>query len=128
VAANLEGTSASEVDREGYITCDNSGKIFPDIILIGTGSELFLCEGSPKKVRKEGRKIRVVSLVCWQLFNRQSRGYKEHVLPPRVSKRISIEAGSPMGWGDYAGREGTVMGVDVFGARGAYCMVLLKRM
>jgi transketolase len=71
VAANLEGTSASEVDREGYITSDNSGKNFPDIILIGTGSELFLCEGSPKKVRKEGRKIRVVPLVCWQLFNRQ---------------------------------------------------------
>nr|TKS17813.1 hypothetical protein D5086_0000011840 [Populus alba] len=55
----------------------------------------FRSEGRAKKLRKEGRKVRVVSLVCWQLLNRQPRDYNEHVSLPRVSKRIGIEAGSP---------------------------------
>ncbi|KAI5575281.1 hypothetical protein BDE02_10G200600 [Populus trichocarpa] len=120
VAANLEGTSANEVEKGGYIISDNSGKSLPDIILISTGSELCLCEESAKMLRKEGRKVRVVSLVCWQLFNRQPKEYKEHVLPSSVSKRISVEAGSSMGWSEYVGREGIVMGVEEFGASAAY--------
>ncbi|KAB5538963.1 hypothetical protein DKX38_016496 [Salix brachista] len=63
VAANLEGTSAYEVEKGGYIISDNSGKSLPDIILISTGSEPCLCEESPKMLRKEGRKVRLVSLV-----------------------------------------------------------------
>ncbi|KAJ6717647.1 TRANSKETOLASE [Salix purpurea] len=63
VAANLEGTSAYEVEKGGYIISDNSGKSLPDIILISTGSEPCLCEESAKMLRKEGRKVRLVSLV-----------------------------------------------------------------
>nr|POF09204.1 transketolase, chloroplastic [Quercus suber] len=100
VAAHLEGTSASGVERGGYIVSDNSGNDLPEIMLIGTGSELCLCEGSAKMLRKEGRRVRVVSLVCWRLFDQQP---KEYVLPPRVSKRVSVEAGSPMGWREYVG-------------------------
>ena len=120
VAAHLEGTSASGVERGGYIVSDNSGNDLPEIMLIGTGSELCLCEGSAKMLRKEGRRVRGVSLVCWRLFDQQAKEYKEYVLPPRVSKRVSVEAGSPMGWREYVGGQGWVIGVEDFGASGAY--------
>ncbi|OAY45862.1 transketolase, chloroplastic [Manihot esculenta] len=120
VAANLEGTSANEVERGGYIVSDNSGRNMPEIILIGTGTELCLCEGSAKMLREEGRKVRVVSLVCWRLFDRQPVEYKEQVFPQGVAKRIGVEAGSPLGWREYVGGEGLVIGVEEFGASGAY--------
>ncbi|TXG49511.1 hypothetical protein EZV62_025386 [Acer yangbiense] len=121
VSANLEGTSANEVERGGYIVSDNSGgNILPEIILIGTGSELCLCEGSAKILRQEGRRVRVVSLVCWRPFDRQPSEYKEKVLPSEIKKCVSVEAGSPMGWREYVGEEGKVIGVDEFGASGAY--------
>lgn len=120
VSANVEGTSTDAVERGGYIISDNSGKELPEIILISTGSELCLCEGSANALRTEGRKVRVVSLVCWRLFDRQPQQYKEHVLPPSVSKRLSVEAGSPVGWREYVGSEGVVLGVDEFGASASY--------
>lgn len=64
--------------------------------------------------------MRVVSLVCWWLFDRQPAEYKEKVLPSRVVKRVSVEAGSPVGWREYVGVEGKVIGVEEFGASGAY--------
>ncbi|PHU29824.1 Transketolase, chloroplastic [Capsicum chinense] len=97
VAGNVEGTLADAVGKGGYIVSDNSEKELPEIILIGSGSELCLCEASANVLRKEGRRVRVVSLVCWRLFNRQTRDYKELVLPSSVSKRVSVEAGSPLG-------------------------------
>ncbi|XP_022879243.1 transketolase, chloroplastic-like [Olea europaea var. sylvestris] len=120
VAAHVEGTSEDAVERGGYVISDNSGEDLPDIILIGTGSELCLCEASAGVMRKEGRRVRVVSLVCWRLFDRQPNEYKEEVLPSRVMKRVSVEAGSPIGWREYVGPEGFVLGVEDFGASGAY--------
>lgn len=120
VAAHVEGTSADAVERGGYVVSDNSGPNLPEIILIGTGSELCLCERSASVLRKEGRRVRVVSLVCWRLFDRQALKYKEQVLPPSVLKRVSIEAGSPIGWREYVGPEGVILGVEDFGASGAY--------
>ncbi|KAL6328311.1 hypothetical protein AAG906_034454 [Vitis piasezkii] len=120
VAANLEGTSRASVERGGYIVSDNSEDKLPDIILIGTGSELCLCDESAKMLRQEGRTVRVVSLVCWRLFDMQPQQYKEFVLPPSVSKRVSVEAASPIGWREYVGEEGVVVGVEEFGASGAY--------
>ncbi|KAJ7970504.1 transketolase, chloroplastic-like [Quillaja saponaria] len=122
VASHIEGTSANEVERGGYIVsdnCDNKDHL-PEIILIGTGSELCICENSAKVLREEGRRVRVVSLVCWRLFDRQPKEYKENVLPSRVSKRVSVEAGSPIGWREYVGGEGSIIGVEDFGASGAY--------
>lgn len=120
IAANFEGTSADEVERGGYIVSDNSSENKPEIILIGTGTELSLCEGTAKTLRQEGRRVRVVSLVCWRLFDRQPAEYKEKVFPSRVVKRVSVEAGSPVGWREYVGVEGKVIGVEEFGASGAY--------
>nr|GLL23230.1 transketolase, chloroplastic-like [Ipomoea trifida] len=118
MAANMEGTSADGVEKGGYTISDNSGEELPEIILIGTGSELCLCEESAEVLRKEGRRVRVVSLVCWRLFERQAREYKELVLPSTVRKRVSVEAGSPLGWREYVGDEGVVIGIDEFGASG----------
>nr|GMC72937.1 transketolase, chloroplastic-like [Ipomoea batatas] len=118
MAANMEGTLADGVEKGGYIISDNSGEELPEIILIGTGSELCLCEESAEVLRKEGRRVRVVSLVCWRLFERQAREYKELVLPAMVRKRVSVEAGSPLGWREYVGDEGVVIGIDEFGASG----------
>ncbi|KAL2227730.1 transketolase, chloroplastic-like [Sesamum indicum] len=120
VLAHVEGTSADAVARGGYIVSDNSGPNLPEIILIGTGSELCLCEGSASVLRKEGRRVRVVSLVCWRLFDQQPAEYKEEVLPPGVPRRVSVEAGSPIGWREYVGPEGVVLGVEEFGASGAH--------
>ncbi|XP_077242024.1 transketolase, chloroplastic-like isoform X2 [Tasmannia lanceolata] len=120
LAANLEGTSVAGVEKGGYVVSDNSGEGLPEIILIGTGSELCLCEGSAKRLRREGRRVRVVSLVCWRLFDAQMAEYKESVLPRKVTKRLSVEAGSPLGWCKYVGLDGVVHGVDKFGASGAY--------
>ncbi|KAK1308383.1 hypothetical protein QJS10_CPA09g01770 [Acorus calamus] len=75
VLANLEGTSSDGVEASGYIVSDNSGDGgLPEIILIGTGSELCLCEASAEELRNEGWGVRVVSLVCWRLFDAQSKG------------------------------------------------------
>lgn len=121
VAANLEGTSISGVEKGGYvIMSDNSGNRLPEIILIGSGSELCLCEGSAERLRREGRRVSVVSLVCWRVSDGQPREYREFVLPPKVTKRVSVEAGSPIGWREYVGDRGVVNGVRDFGASGAY--------
>ncbi|KAJ8529044.1 hypothetical protein K7X08_035879 [Anisodus acutangulus] len=127
VAANVEGTSAEAVGKGGYIISDISDKeLLPEIILIGTGSELCLCEASANVLRKEGRRVRVVSLVCWRLFDRQPRDHKELVLPSSVSKHVSVETGSPLGWKEYVGAEGFVIGIDNFGSSGPYSEVLKK--
>ncbi|KAL5709964.1 transketolase [Ranunculus cassubicifolius] len=121
VESNLSGTSADAVEKGGYTVSDNTVEgDLPEIILIGTGSELCLCEKSAESLRKEGRKVRVVSLVCWRLFDRQPMDYKESILSRTVVKRMSVEAGSPHGWREYVGTDGVVLGVEDFGASGAY--------
>lgn len=120
VDANVEGTSIEDVEKGGYIVSDNGEGELPEIIIMSTGSELCLCEASAEKLRKEGRRVRVVSMVCWRLFDKQSREYRELVLPPQVRKRVSVEAGSPLGWEKYVGIDGIAFGVEEFGASGAY--------
>ncbi|KAJ6900654.1 hypothetical protein NC652_026683 [Populus alba x Populus x berolinensis] len=115
-----DGNETAGAYREAITNRDAPSVIALSRQKVAANLELCLCEESAKMLRKEGRRVRVVSLVCWQLFNRQPKEYKEHVLPSSVSKRISVEAGSSMGWSEYVGREGIVMGVEEFGASGAY--------
>lgn len=126
VEANLEGTSVEGVLKGGYVVSDNSGEGLPELILIGTGSELAICEKAAENLREEGKKVRVVSLVCWQLFDEQPKEYKEEVLPSKVEKRMSVEAGSPLGWREYVGAAGQIFGVFTFGCSGAYTDVFKK--
>jgi len=111
---NLPGTSAEGVAKGAYTIHDCSGT--PDVIIMGTGSELELAAGAAKDLEAEGKKVRVVSFPCWELFEEQSAEYKESVLPASVTARVSVEAGSSFGWAKYIGFGGKHVGIDSFGA------------
>jgi transketolase len=110
---NLAGTSIEGTAKGGYII--SGGEETPDIILIGTGSELQLCAGAADKLRAEGKKVRVVSMPSWELFDAQDAGYRESVLPKAVTKRLAVEAASSFGWCRYVGTEGDMISIDRFG-------------
>jgi transketolase len=99
----------------GYIFADAADHK-PDVILIGTGTELTLCVEAFEKLTAAGKKVRVVSLPSWELFEKQSKEYRDSVLPPSVTKRVCVEMGSTFGWDRYAGPNGTVIGMTSFGA------------
>lgn len=101
--------------RGAYVLADAEGGS-PDVILIGTGSEVSLCVLAREKLRNLGVKARVVSMPSWSLFEAQEASYRESVLPPSMKKRVTVEAASPIGWRSWAGDEGTVIGVERFGA------------
>ncbi|MGF1514214.1 MAG: transketolase [Elainellaceae cyanobacterium] len=118
---NYDETSIESVAKGGYVfSCDG----VPDIILIGTGSELSLCVDAAKQLREGGTKVRVVSIPSWELFDAQDEEYRESVLPKAITKRLSVEAGSTFGWCRYVGSEGASIGIDHFGASapGKICM------
>ncbi len=101
--------------RGGYILWE-SGAGQPEIILIGTGSETHIALEAGKRLAASGRRVRVVSLPSWELFERQPDGYRESVLPAEVTARVAVEAGVRVGWERYVGLEGGVVGLDHFGA------------
>ncbi|CAI8600761.1 unnamed protein product [Vicia faba] len=113
---NLLGTSIEGVEKGGYVVSDNSTGNKPDLILIGTGSELEIAYKAGEDLRKEGKAVRVVSFVSWELFDEQSDAYKESVLPAAVTARVSIEAGTTFGWEKIVGSKGKAIGIDRFGA------------
>jgi transketolase len=105
------------VKRGGYVlreASDGPGAI--DLILIATGSELPLAAAATDALAAEGIRTRLVSLPCWELFDLQPAAYRGEVLPPRVRKRLTVEAGVSLGWERYAGDEGAILGIDHFGA------------
>lgn len=110
---NLPTTSIAGTKKGAYTVLACEGE--PDVILIGTGSELQYAYEAGESLQAEGVKARVVSMPCWELYEEQSAEYKESVLPASCMKRVSIEAGSTFGWGKYV-PEGSSIGVDTFGA------------
>lgn len=111
---NLAGTSIEGVTKGGYIISDSEGT--PDLILIGTGGELQLCVKAAEQLRGTGKKVRVVSLPSWELFEEQDQAYRESVLPKAVTKRLAVEAASSFGWHRYLGVEGDMISIERFGA------------
>ncbi|PSO59196.1 MAG: transketolase [Cyanobacteria bacterium QH_2_48_84] len=111
---NLANTSIEGVTKGGYTISDSDGT--PEIILIGTGAEVQLCVKAAEQLRNEGKKVRVVSMPCWELFDKQDESYRESVLPKAVTKRVSVEAATTFGWCRYLGNEGIAVGIDRFGA------------
>lgn len=106
---------ASGLQKGGYILLDaKSGK--PDVILIGTGSEVSLCLEAADKLIAEGVAVRVVSLPSWELFEQQDQAYRDSVLPPKVTARVCVEMASVFGWERYAGTTGAIIGMRSFGA------------
>ncbi|MGL5032605.1 MAG: transketolase [Microcystaceae cyanobacterium] len=111
---NLAGSAIAGVVKGAYTLVDAKGT--PDLILIGTGSEVSLCVTAAEKLTSEGKKVRVVSMPSWELFEAQDAAYKESVLPKAVTKRLSVEAGCSMGWHKFVGTEGDTVSIDRFGA------------
>jgi len=107
--------AASGVAKGAYVLSDAPGGK-PDLILMGTGSELSLCVAAQEKLVAEGVKARVVSIPSFELFEKQDAAYQESVLPAPVTARVSVEMASTFGWDRYVGRKGKIVGMHSFGA------------
>jgi transketolase len=111
--------SAAGVTRGAYVLADAvDGK--PELILIGTGSELCFCVGAYEKLTAEGVKARLVSMPSWELFEEQAASYRESILPSGVIARVAVEAGVEQGWNRYLGARGRFLGMTGFGASAPY--------
>ncbi len=117
VLADVERVRAG-VSRGGYILSDSDGT--PDVIVLATGSEVSIALDAQRRLAEGGVKARVVSLPCWELFDQQDAVYRESVLPPSITRRVSIEAGVTLGWQKFIGPNGIAIGVDHFGASAPY--------
>lgn len=105
--------AASGLRQGAYVLADADGEL--RVILIATGSEVSVALEARERLQGEGIGARVVSMPSWQLFSRQSREYRDEVLPPAVTARVSVEAAGPMGWHRWVGSEGRVVGMTYFG-------------
>jgi transketolase len=107
--------AASGLVKGAYVLADASNGD-PEIILIGTGSEVSLCLEAYEQLTNEGVRARVVSMPSWELFDSQDPSYRDSVLPPHVKARVSVEQGSDFGWAKYTGSDGHNIGITTFGA------------
>ena len=110
----MANTSYEGVSKGAYVVSEAQGKM--DGILIATGSEVNLAVAAQEALANEGINVRVVSMPSMDLFEKQSKEYRESVLPKSVTKRMSIEMGATYGWHKYVGFDGVVLGIDRFGA------------
>jgi len=117
--ARNEQNAVENTLKGAYILAD-SEKDQPDVILMGSGSEVLRAMDAKQKLADQDIDARVVSMPSWELFRQQDDAYKQQVLPKEVTARVSIEAASPFGWREWVGTEGTVMGIDHFGASAPY--------
>ncbi len=116
--------SAKGLHKGAYILADCEGK--PELLLMGTGSEVSLCLEAYEQLSKEGIKCRVVSMPSWHLFELQDEAYRTSVLPPDVTARIAVEQASTFGWDRYVGPQGKCIGMKTFGASAPLKDVLKK--
>jgi len=107
--------SAEGLLRGAYVLSKETGSN-PDCILIGTGSEVQLVLAAQGELSQQGIDGRVVSMPSWELFREQPQSYRDEVFPPAVGARLAVEAGSPMGWREWVGEKGDVIGIATFGA------------
>ena len=112
---NLPADVVKKIDLAKGAYVVSSDKNF-DAILIASGSELGITMAAAEALRAKGKKLRVVSMPSWELFDAQSAAYKESVLPKAITRRVSVEAGTTMGWSKYIGDKGLALGIDHFGA------------
>jgi transketolase len=115
---------ANGLANGAYIIGETAHEV-PDLILIASGSEVGLITAAAEVLDKEGIRVRCVSMPSWDLFDAQPPGYRDAVLPPAVTKRLAVEAGTTLGWERYVGQAGDVIGIDHFGAS-APAKVLLR--
>jgi len=107
---------AAGARRGAYVLAEASGGTSPDLILIATGSEVGMAVAARDLLEQQGHRTRVVSMPSWELFEDQPQSYRDEVLPPAVTARVSIEAASPLGWERWVGARGDIIGLNRFGA------------
>ena len=115
--ANIENLS-----KGAYVLTQTNEN--PDVILIATGSEVSLAASAKAKLEEDNVSVRIVAMPSWELFDHQSKEYKESVLPSSVTKRVSLEMGVSLGWERYVGQEGKVLSIETFGASGTGAEVM----
>jgi transketolase len=126
VALVLTRQNVPTLDRERYAPAEGlergayvlagADDAEPDLILIGTGSEVQLCVAAYEQLTAEGERVRVVSMPSWELFDKQPREYRDQVLPPSVTARVAVEQASTLGWERFVGPTGATIGMHTFGA------------
>jgi transketolase len=116
---------ASGLARGAYILADAVGGD-PEVILIGTGSEVPLCLEAYEQLAEEGMRARVVSMPSWELFEQQDKSYRESVFLPQIKARVSVEQASDFGWSKYTGAEGHHICIPTFGASAPLKQLLKK--
>ncbi|WP_404455010.1 transketolase [Oceanobacillus kapialis] len=116
----LEGTKerAFEGVKKGAYVVSDAEKETPDALILATGSEVHLAIEAQQALKEKDIDVRVVSMPSWDRFEEQSQAYKDSVILPNVKKRLAVEMASPFGWERYVGAEGSVLGIDTFGASG----------
>ena len=107
--------SAAGLAKGAYVLADAAGGK-PELIFMATGSEVALCLAVYEQLTAEGRKVRVVSMPSWEIFEQQTPEYRDSVIPPQVTARISVEQASTLGWSQYVGTGGITIGMKTFGA------------
>jgi transketolase len=115
VADRDKVAGAEGILKGAYVLSPEKGGL-PQVILIGSGSEVQLVLAAQEKLAEEGIRARVVSMPSWELFREQPRSYRDEVLLPGVKARLAVEAGSPQGWREWVGDQGDVIGITRFGA------------
>ena len=106
--------NAAGLARGAYVLADPADGA-PEVLLVGTGSEVALCLAAYEILTQEGIRARVVSMPSWELFDRQDAAYRAAVLPDNVTARVAVEAASPLGWERYVGRHGAIVAMHGFG-------------
>jgi transketolase len=120
----LEGTSAEGVAKGGYVLSESDGE--PQVILIGTGSEVYLAVDAQKALKDKGINARVVSMPCVEWFDEQDSSYRESVLPPTIKARVAVEAGIAMPWYRLVGDGGEIISIEHYGASADYKILYEK--
>jgi len=112
----------SEVARGGYVLLDAEGGE-PDVILVGTGSELQLAVEARATLAEQGVRARVVSMPCREWFDAQEESYRQRVLPATVKARVAVEAGVALGWREVVGDQGRIVSIETYGASAEYARI-----
>ena len=114
-----ELAAADGLRRGAYVLAPERGET-PDVLLIASGSEVAPALEARAELAADGVDARVVSFPSWELFRRQPQAYREEVLPPGVAARVAVEAGATLGWSEWVGPAGAVVGIDRFGASASH--------